>query len=159
MSERHKIDAARYLAELCDLEGACAPEAMRAHICVTAGLLAHQQGAEKAADILRAIAAALAPEIAREKRLSTPVRDLRSIALDVCDRHGITFDEMCGDRRVRDITTARHEFMALAYGTGRYSYPKIGQFLGGRDHTTIMHGVRKHRAKAACEHLRIGGKW
>ena len=29
-----------------------------------------------------------------------------------------------------------------------YSYPEIGLLLGGRDHTTIMHGVAKVEADA-----------
>jgi chromosomal replication initiator protein len=27
------------------------------------------------------------------------------------------------------------------------SLPQIGRALGGRDHTTVMHGVRKHESR------------
>lgn len=33
--------------------------------------------------------------------------------------------------------------MYLARKEANYSLPRIGEFLGGRDHTTIMHGVNR----------------
>lgn len=150
MIERQKIEAAQYLDQMCAEEGSLAPEALRAHLCVTAGLIAHHDGAESAARALRNLAAALAPEIKREARIAPPpTPGLREIAINVCERRGVTLAEVLGDRRTKHISRVRQEVMAMAYDTGRFSYPKIGQYLGGRDHTTVLHGVRQFRARAA----------
>lgn len=54
-----------------------------------------------------------------------------------------------GERRSRELVMIRQ---AVAYWAARrtaLSYPKIGGFLGGRDHTTIMHAVKAFPAKRA----------
>lgn len=54
-----------------------------------------------------------------------------------------------GERRSRDLVMIRQ---AVAYWAARrtgLSYPKIGGFLGGRDHTTIMHSVKAYPEKRA----------
>jgi len=75
-----------------------------------------------------------------DARLST------RILYDVATRHNMTVAEMIGkDRRPRYIR-ARQEAMYLLRHAG-YSYPQIGRFVGGRDHTTALHGERKHAAR------------
>lgn len=48
-------------------------------------------------------------------------------------------------RRKRDVE-ARHAVWASLYGTGRYSLPDLAAMFG-RDHTTILAGVRRHRER------------
>jgi chromosomal replication initiator protein len=45
--------------------------------------------------------------------------------------------------RVRRIARPRQIAMYLARQLTKMSYPQIGRRLGGRDHTTILHGNRK----------------
>ena len=46
-------------------------------------------------------------------------------------------------RRHRTVTYWRQILMYLAHHLTGYSYPQIGRLCGGRDHTTVLHAVRK----------------
>ena len=47
------------------------------------------------------------------------------------------------DKRVRKLTLPRQICMYLLRKHLLMSYPEIGKFMGGKDHSTIMHGVTK----------------
>lgn len=55
---------------------------------------------------------------------------------------GISVSEIKGDKRTRIVVQARHLAMYLARELTDTSLPKIGERFGGRDHTTVMHGVK-----------------
>lgn len=82
--------------------------------------------------------------------------NLRSILNATADKHGVLASDILGLARCRKIAHARQEFMWAAYqpmnkdGTHRFSLPKIGGFLG-RDHTSVLHGVRAHAKRMATE--------
>lgn len=59
----------------------------------------------------------------------------------VAQRHGVTVDAVLGSRRTSEVARARHDLMAGLYGSG-LAYAEIGRLLG-RDHTSVMHGVRR----------------
>ena len=50
---------------------------------------------------------------------------------------------LVGQGRDRTLTYWRHILMYLAHRFTGYSFPQIGRLTGGRDHTTVLHGVRK----------------
>lgn len=70
------------------------------------------------------------------------------IAAGVAEAHGLTIELLRGDRRDLRIAHPRQEVMALADDAG-YSLSEIGRFLGGRDHSTVRHGIDAHRARRA----------
>ena len=53
------------------------------------------------------------------------------------------FDELRGPRRDADLALARHIAMALCAALTDASYERIGAFLGGRDRTTVSHGIAR----------------
>jgi chromosomal replication initiator protein len=55
----------------------------------------------------------------------------------------VTHTELVGKERHRRIALARHVAMYLCKQLLRCSYPEIGRAFGGRDHTTVMSGVRR----------------
>ncbi|TFH98196.1 chromosomal replication initiation protein DnaA, partial [Micrococcus flavus] len=57
----------------------------------------------------------------------------------------LTMDELTSKSRTRTLVTARQIAMYLLRELTEMSLPKIGQELGGRDHTTVMHADRKIR--------------
>jgi len=61
----------------------------------------------------------------------------------------ITLDELKSKSRTRTLVTARQIGMYLLRELTDMSLPKIGQELGGRDHTTVMHADRKIRTLMA----------
>jgi chromosomal replication initiator protein len=64
---------------------------------------------------------------------------------------GVTWDEVRGIRRTKRLIKPRQECM-YEVSTQRpdLSFPAIGRIFGGRDHTTIMHSVRKVSANRAA---------
>ncbi len=72
----------------------------------------------------------------------------RKITIDeiqrrVSEHYNIRLSEMIGPRRVRTIARPRQVAMYLAKQLTSRSLPEIGRRFGGRDHTTVMHGVRR----------------
>ncbi|WP_052209346.1 chromosomal replication initiator protein DnaA [Kocuria sp. ZOR0020] len=61
----------------------------------------------------------------------------------------ISLDELKSKSRTRTLVTARQIAMYLLRELTDMSLPKIGQELGGRDHTTVMHADRKIRTLMA----------
>jgi chromosomal replication initiator protein len=62
---------------------------------------------------------------------------------------GFTVDELCGKSRRRPLVNARQISMYVFRELTDYSYPKIAEEFGGRDHTTVMHACEKIRAQMA----------
>ena len=75
----------------------------------------------------------------------------RKLASAVATKHGITLAELVSDRRSRHLARARQEAMWMLKRHTKLSYPQIGRILGKRDHTTILHGVRRHEARLKGE--------
>lgn len=74
----------------------------------------------------------------------------RILAKQICDEHGADFDEVCGDRRFQHLVLIRQEiFYRIRVELGM-SYPEIGKRFN-RDHTTILHGVRRHAKRFNLE--------
>jgi hypothetical protein len=57
--------------------------------------------------------------------------------------YGVTAREIVGDGRQRALIEPRHVAMFLAHGLTKCSLPEIGRRIGGRDHSTVRHGVYK----------------
>lgn len=63
----------------------------------------------------------------------------------VAAKHGVTAADIVGPSRTRKIVAARHEAIGVVYTHCRQvSLPAIGR-LFNRDHTTILHALRKLR--------------
>jgi chromosomal replication initiator protein len=61
----------------------------------------------------------------------------------VAEHFNIRLGEMVSDRRARAVARPRQIAMYLAKQLTTRSLPEIGRKFGGRDHTTVMHAVRK----------------
>jgi chromosomal replication initiator protein len=56
---------------------------------------------------------------------------------------GWTVEDICGKSRRRPLVTARQIGMYVFREMTDYSYPRIAEQFGGRDHTTVMYAVEK----------------
>lgn len=64
--------------------------------------------------------------------------------LRVISRHyGVTRGDILSERRNRSIVLPRQVGMYLAKRLTARSLPEIGRRFGGRDHTTVLHAIRK----------------
>jgi len=61
----------------------------------------------------------------------------------VSEHYNIRLSDLIGPRRVRTIARPRQVAMWLAKQLTSRSLPEIGRRFGNRDHTTVMHGVRR----------------
>jgi chromosomal replication initiator protein len=84
------------------------------------------------------VARALGP-VREEQRASRPV-DAQMVLAAVRERFGVSTDALLGKSRERQTAWARQVAMYLLREETSASLFQIGDRLGGRDHTTIMHG-------------------
>ena len=68
---------------------------------------------------------------------------IEEIQRKVAEHYNIRLSDMIGPKRLRNIARPRQVAMYFAKQLTSRSLPEIGRRFGGRDHTTIMHGVRK----------------
>ena len=68
---------------------------------------------------------------------------VEEILRKVSDHYNIRLSDLIGPKRLRTYARPRQMAMYLAKQMTQRSLPEIGRRIGGRDHTTVMHGVRK----------------
>lgn len=82
---------------------------------------------------------ALKDLIALQQKMVT----LENIQKTVADYYKIRIADILSKKRTRNITRPRQMAMAIAKELTTHSLPEIGDAFGGRDHTTVLHAVRK----------------
>jgi chromosomal replication initiator protein len=65
------------------------------------------------------------------------------VQAEVSRQFGLHVNDLRGNRRTQDVAYARHIAMYLARELTEASTPEIGRRFGGRDHSTVLHGVRR----------------
>jgi chromosomal replication initiator protein len=68
------------------------------------------------------------------------IEDIQRI---VARHYNVSRQELVSNRRTRVIVKPRQVAMYLAKMLTPRSFPEIGRRFGGRDHTTVLHAVRK----------------
>lgn len=68
---------------------------------------------------------------------------LENIQKTVADYYKIRVADILSKRRTRNIARPRQVAMGIAKELTNHSLPEIGDAFGGRDHTTVLHAVRK----------------
>lgn len=69
--------------------------------------------------------------------------NMNSVLKAVCNYYSVKSTDLKGSRRTKELVIPRQVAMYLIKELTETPYMSIGEFLGGRDHTTIMHGVEK----------------
>jgi chromosomal replication initiator protein len=85
------------------------------------------------------LAVQLMDNLAPQRKPCSPDGVVRIVAL----HFNLTPEELTGRGRSQPVAHARHVAMYLLRAENGLSYPRIGRVLGGRDHSTIRHGVTK----------------
>lgn len=80
--------------------------------------------------------------------MPTRREQIDAILEEVAERHRVPVAVMKGTRRYKKYVHARQEAMyRISMEVENLSLPQIGRNLGGRDHTTVLHGIRAHKAR------------
>lgn len=88
----------------------------------------------------------LPPEDESSEKPRTGPTGWRAIVVRVAQRHGVSSADILGKSRCRPIMAARQEAIYHVVVETGMSLPMIGRRFG-RDHTTILHNFRAHKAK------------
>jgi chromosomal replication initiator protein len=109
-----------------ELEGAL--NRIVAHADVTKSAISLESTQEVLQDLLRA----------HDRRIT-----IDEIQRKVAEHYNLRMTDMHSARRARNVARPRQVAMYLAKQLTARSLPEIGRKFGGRDHTTVMHAVRK----------------
>ncbi|HSO96891.1 MAG TPA: chromosomal replication initiator protein DnaA [Acidimicrobiia bacterium] len=102
--------------------------------------------------------APLSEEVARSVLADLlPATKPREITADLileetAKQFGWTLDDLCGKSRRRPLVNARQIGMYVMRELTDFSYPRIAEAFGGRDHTTVMYAVDKIRGQMTERH-------
>jgi chromosomal replication initiator protein len=91
-------------------------------------------------DITVEMAHEVLSDLLRSNNRRVTVEDIQK---QVASYYNIRTADMFSARRSRTVARPRQIAMYLSKDLTTFSYPEIGRRFGGRDHTTIMHAVRK----------------
>ncbi|MFA6981441.1 MAG: chromosomal replication initiator protein DnaA [Patescibacteria group bacterium] len=79
--------------------------------------------------------------------------NLNQVLNAVCNYYSVTGKDIKGKRRTRELVIPRQVAMYLIRVLTETPYMTIGEFLGGRDHTTVLYGIQKVE-----EEIKVGAK-
>lgn len=82
------------------------------------------------------------------KRVVGPLISERQVSIDevlstVASQFGVKVSDLKGSRKTREVSQPRQVAMYLARRLTRSSFPEIGRSFGGKDHSTVVKGVKK----------------
>jgi chromosomal replication initiator protein len=117
-----------------ELEGAL--NRVVAHATLVGRAITLESTQEVLADLLRA----------NDRRIT-----IEDIQKQVAQHFNIKLVEMHSARRCRTIARPRQIAMFLAKKLTTRSLPEIGRKFGGKDHTTVMHAIRKVEELCQCD--------
>jgi len=85
------------------------------------------------------LAQSLLKKSVTKPKIITPKKVLEEVA----EFYNLTEKELLKKNREKEIVRPRQIVMYLLKNDLKSSYPEIGRFFGGKDHTTVMYGVEK----------------
>ena len=83
------------------------------------------------------------------ERAKTPL----AMVKNMCEKLGVSYDAVCGSGRSRNLVLARQTMMAVLKGATGLSLSEIGNYVGGRDHATVLYAVRQIEKQKANDLL------
>jgi chromosomal replication initiator protein len=107
----------------------------------------------------QAITVSLAKEALKDLlALQQKMVTLENIQKTVADYYKIRVADILSKRRTRNIARPRQMAMAIAKELTQHSLPEIGDAFGGRDHTTVLHAIKKIKELTETDH-QLGEDW
>jgi chromosomal replication initiator protein len=96
----------------------------------------------------RAISVAMTREVLDDLlRANEKVITIELIQKRVCEFYSVKLSDLTSSKRQKSIAAARHVAMYLCKSLTPKSLPDIGASFGGKDHSTVIHAVRKVKEK------------
>jgi len=96
----------------------------------------------------RATAAQALSDVFAPSELTLTMPDILRLT---AQQYGLSPDDLRSKGRRQELVLARQVAMYLVREMTSHSYPEIGQFFGGRDHSTVMYAVQKIAAALGAD--------
>jgi len=98
-------------------------------------------------------------DILHKKNKEIPIEEIQKV---VATHYNIKVSELKSQKRLKALVTPRQVAMYLSRSLTSSSYPEIGLKFGGKDHSTIIHAIKKieknleedYRLRAAIETIK-----
>lgn len=121
------------------------------NVCEIEGLLT--QVTARATLTKQPLTKALAEQALNRTAAPPPRRkaNVRDILEATATFHQLSMDDLLSKRRTKAVVRARHIAMYLAREETEASLPQIGEALGGRNHSTVLHGYQKIAAEIGAD--------
>ena len=81
--------------------------------------------------------------------IKSPASAAKAALRAVSQRTGVPVDAILGRERRSAIAAARHEAVWRVHEATKWSLPRVGRFFDDRDHTTVLHSLRRMENRAA----------
>lgn len=72
------------------------------------------------------------------------IEDIEELIAETAEKHNLSTEALTSHNRRKGVIWPRFEIMWRARHELNAPYQVIGQVLGRRDHTTIMHGIKRY---------------
>ena len=69
----------------------------------------------------------------------------------ISNESGVGVNEIVSRSRKKEIVNARFIFCSIMKDHYNYSLVYIGELIGGRDHTSVIHAINQHRSRVKNE--------
>lgn len=92
----------------------------------------------------------LAQEVANREDPIFVAKPWKDIVRETCEKHKVGVGQVMSDQRYASVVAARNEVFYRMSRECVLSLPRIGQLLG-KDHTTVLHGIRRYMQKHGLE--------
>lgn len=87
---------------------------------------------------------------------SIPLPTISNIQRAVAKHYSVSRNDLVSERRTARVVGPRQVAMYLVKTLTPRSLPEIGRYFGGRDHTTVLHAVRKIEGKITTDPVLAG---
>ena len=74
-------------------------------------------------------------------------RPMQEVLDEVCATHGMRPSDLRSKCRAKPLIPARFEACYRLKAESHLSWGQIGRMLGGRDHSSIIHGAKMHACR------------
>ena len=83
------------------------------------------------------------------ERAKTPL----AMVKNMCEKLGVSYEAVCGNGRSRNLVLARQTMMVVLKNATGLSLAEIGNYVGGRDHATVLYAIRQIEKQKANDLL------
>jgi chromosomal replication initiator protein len=99
--------------------------------------------------VLEPTSLSMEPRMVRSSIRKHGLLGVDAVIAFVCSELRVSREDVVSRWRFKNLVAARFAAMYVARHVTGASYPELGRAFGGRDHTSVMHAVRKVEALCA----------